>query len=126
MNGLLWIVQIILAVTFLVTGLGKLVAYDRLMGLVQLRLKAPAGISPRLAAILGIFEIAGAIGVVFPLSLTPAALAEGYLLIRLAAAVLIFIMVGAGIYHIRRNESAAPSVALFLMAVLVIYGRWPH
>ena len=108
MNALLWIAQLILAVTFLVTGLGKLFAYDRLIGLVQLRLKAPPGISPSVAALIGIFEIAGAIGVVLPLSLTPAGLAQGHLLIRLAATGLGLIMVGAGIYHLRRNESAAP------------------
>jgi uncharacterized membrane protein YphA (DoxX/SURF4 family) len=126
MNVLLWIAQLILAVTFLVTGLGKLFAYDRLIGVIQVRLKAPAGISPRLAALIGIFEIAGAIGVVFPPSLTPFELAEGYLLIRIAAALLALIMVGAGIYHLRRNESAAPSVALFLLAVLVVYERSPR
>jgi uncharacterized membrane protein YphA (DoxX/SURF4 family) len=126
MNALLWIAQLILAVTFLVTGLGKLFAYDRLIGLVQLRLKAPPGISPSVAALIGIFEIAGAIGVVLPLSLTPAGLAQGHLLIRLAATGLGLIMVGAGIYHLRRNESAAPSVAVFLLALLVVYERWPR
>jgi uncharacterized membrane protein YphA (DoxX/SURF4 family) len=126
MNALLWIAQIILAVTFLVTGFGKLVAYNRLMGAVEVRLKAPAGISQPLAALIGIFEIAGAIGVVFPPSLTPFELAQGHLLIRIAAALLALIMVGAGIYHLRRNESAAPSVALFLLAVLVVYERSPR
>ncbi len=126
MNGLLWIAQLILAVTFLATGLGKLFAYHRLLGVVQARLKAPAGISPRNAALIGIFEIAGAIGVIFPLSLTPVGLAEGHLLIRIAAALLALIMVGAGIYHLRRNESAAPSVSIFLLAVLVVYERWPR
>jgi uncharacterized membrane protein YphA (DoxX/SURF4 family) len=126
MNVLLWIAQLILAVTFLVTGLGKLFAYDRLMGVVQLRLKAPAGISHALAALIGMIEIAGAIGVVFPPSLTPYELAEGFVLIRIAAALLALIMVGAGIYHLRRNESAAPSVALFLLAVLVVYERSPR
>jgi uncharacterized membrane protein YphA (DoxX/SURF4 family) len=126
MNGLLWIAQLILAVTFLVTGAGKLFAYDRMMRVVQLRLKAPPGISPRLAALIGVFEIAGAIGVIVPLSLTPVGLAEGHLLIRISAALLALIMVGAGIYHIRRNESAAPSVSIFLLAILVLYERWPR
>jgi uncharacterized membrane protein YphA (DoxX/SURF4 family) len=126
MNALLWIAQIILAVTFLVTGLGKLFAYDRLMGVLKVRLKAPAGISHPLAALIGIFEVAGAIGVVFPPSLTPIELAQGHLLIRIAAALLALIMVAAGIYHLRRNESAAPSVALFLLAVLVVYERSPR
>jgi hypothetical protein len=32
-------------------------------------------------------------------------------------------MVVAGIYHIRRQETAAPSVTLFLLALFVIIGR---
>ena len=43
-----------------------------------------------------------------------------------AAAWLALIMVGAGIYHLRRQESAAPDVSLFLLALFVIVGRWPR
>jgi hypothetical protein len=35
-------------------------------------------------------------------------------------------MVAAGIYHLRRQESAAPAVSLFLLAVFVVFGRWPR
>jgi hypothetical protein len=35
-------------------------------------------------------------------------------------------MVIAGMYHVRRKETATPSVVLFLMAVFVIVGRWPR
>ncbi len=126
MDGLLWIAQLILAVTFLVTGSGKLFAYDRMMGVVGLRLKTPAGISRAFAALIGIAELAGAIGIIFPRAFLPAELAQGHLLTRLAAADLALIMVGAGIYHLRRNEEAAPSVALFLLALLVLYERWPR
>jgi uncharacterized membrane protein YphA (DoxX/SURF4 family) len=126
MNGLLWIAQLILAVTFLLTGSGKLFAYDRMMRVVQLRLKAPAGIPRGFAALIGIAELAGAIGIMIPPALLPAGLAHGHLLIRLAAADLALIMVGAGIYHLRRNESAAPCVAVFLLALLVVYERWPR
>jgi hypothetical protein len=47
-------------------------------------------------------------------------------LLRLSAAGLALLMVAAGIYHIRRQESAAPSVAVFLPALFVIVGRWPR
>jgi hypothetical protein len=69
----------------------------------------------------GIAELLGAVGVVVPVDLWPP-----YVLLRLAAAGLALLMVIAGIYHIRRQESAAPSVALFLLALFVIVGRWPR
>jgi hypothetical protein len=49
-----------------------------------------------------------------------------YVFLRLAAGGLALLMVAAGIYHIRRQESAAPSVSLFLLALFVIVGRWPR
>jgi uncharacterized membrane protein YphA (DoxX/SURF4 family) len=127
MNGLLWIAQIILAVTFFVTGTGKLFAYTRLMGVVERRAKGgPSGISRGLAAFIGVAEIVGALAVIAPPALTPAPLASDYLLIRLAAMGLALIMVLAGIYHLRRREEAAPAVTLFLLALLVIVERWPR
>ncbi len=122
MNGLLWIAQILLAGIFLFTGVSKLLAYERVMGVVEARSKGiPAGVSRGLAAFIGLAEIAGALGVVSPPSLLP-----GHLLIRLAAAGLALIMVLAGIYHLRRQDSAAPAVTLFLLALFVIVGRWPR
>jgi hypothetical protein len=49
-----------------------------------------------------------------------------HVFLRLAAGALALLMVAAGIYHIRRQESAAPSVSLFLLALFVIVGRWPR
>jgi hypothetical protein len=127
MNGLLWIAQIILAAILLVTGAGKLFAYERLLGLVKVRLRGrPLGVSQGLAAFIGIAEIAGALGVVMPSALTPAVLAQNHLLVLLAASGLALIMVLAGIYHLRRREEAAPAVTLFLLALFVIFGRWPR
>jgi uncharacterized membrane protein YphA (DoxX/SURF4 family) len=122
MNGLLWIAQILLAAIFMFTGAGKLFAYEKVMGAVASRSKGrPAGVSRGLAAFIGLAEIAGALGVVSPPALLPA-----HLLIRLAAAGLALIMVVAGIYHLRRQDSAAPAVSLFLLALFVIVGRWPR
>ncbi len=127
MNGLAWIAQIILTACFLVTGAGKLLAYRRLMSVVESRSnRGPAGVSRGLAAFIGVAEIAGAIGVVMPASLTPPDLAAGHLLVRLAAAGLALVMVLAGIYHLRRKEEAAPAVTLFLLALFVVYERWPR
>jgi len=121
-NILLWIAQFILASVFLVTGVGKILAYERLMGTVEARSKGlPAGIPRALAAFIGLAEIAGAIGVLVPGSFSP-----GHLIVRLAAAGLALIMVLAGIYHLRRQDSAAPAVTLFLLALFIIVGRWPR
>jgi uncharacterized membrane protein YphA (DoxX/SURF4 family) len=127
MNGLAWIAQIILAFCFLFTGFGKLLTFDRLMSAMEARSKRrPAGVSRRLAAFIGIAEVTGALGVVTPAALLPAELASGHLLVRMAAAGLALIMVLAGIYHLRRNEEAAPAVTLFFLAVFVILLRWPR
>ena len=122
MNELLWIAQILLAGIFLFTGVSKLLAYERVIGAVEARSKGlPAGVSRGLAACIGVAEIAGALGVISPPSWMP-----DHLLIRMAAAGLALIMVGAGIYHLRRQDSAAPAVSLFLLALFIIVGRWPR
>jgi len=127
MNSLAWIAQIILAAAFLVTGAGKLFAYRHLLGALEARSKGgPAGVSRGLAAFIGVAEIAGALGVLLPPAILPVELAAGHLLVRIAAAGLALIMVLAGIYHLRRNEEAAPAVTLFLLALFVILERWPR
>jgi uncharacterized membrane protein YphA (DoxX/SURF4 family) len=122
MTALLWIAQILLAGVFLVTGATKLLSYEKLVKRLEVRSKGrPIGISRGPAALIGLLEIAGAVGVLTPGSLVPA-----HLLVRLAAGGLALLMVGAGIYHLRRQESAAPAVAVFLLALFVIVGRWPR
>jgi uncharacterized membrane protein YphA (DoxX/SURF4 family) len=120
MNTLLWIVQILLAGVFIFAGVSKVLAYDKLVKAVEVRSKGgKIGMSRRMAAQVGILEIVGAVGLLVPFDLWPP-----HILLRLAAACLALLMVAAGIYHLRRNESAVPSVVLFLMAVFVIIGRW--
>jgi uncharacterized membrane protein YphA (DoxX/SURF4 family) len=122
MNNLLWIVQIILAGVFLFAGFTKIFAYERLVTAVESRTKAgPVGLSRVQAVLVGLAEILGAAGLLVPVDLMPP-----YIFLRLAAAGLALLMVAAGIYHLRRQESAAPSVALFLLALFVIVGRWPR
>jgi uncharacterized membrane protein YphA (DoxX/SURF4 family) len=122
MNTLLWIVQIILAGVFLFTGFSKIFAYGQVVKVVEARSKAGRiGMSRRQAVLVGLVEIAGAVGLLMPIDPWPP-----FVLLRLAAGGLALLMVAAGIYHIRRKESAAPSVALFLLALFVIVGRWPR
>jgi hypothetical protein len=122
MNGLLWIAQILLAGVFLVTGATKLFAYENLMKRLEARSKSGlVGMSRGQAALIGLLEIAGALGVVVPIHF-----AIPHLLVLLAAGGLALLMVGAGIYHLRRQEPAAHVVAIFLLALFVIVGRWPR
>ncbi len=122
MNTLLWIVQIILASLFLFTGFSKIFAYGQVVKAVEARSKAGRiGMSRMQAVLVGLVEIAGASAVLVPVDVWPP-----YILLRLACGWLALVMVGAGIYHIRRQESAAPSITLFLLALFVIVGRWPR
>jgi DoxX-like family len=127
MNTLIWIGQIVLAIVFFLVGAAKLFAYSTLVKTIeQVRHTAPIRISSGVGRLVGILEIAGAVGVILPAALTPAPLAPQYLLVRLAAGGLALLMVAATLYHFRRRESAVPSIASFLLALFVLVGRWPH
>lgn len=122
MNDLLWVAQVILAGVFLFTGFSKLFAYERLVKAVEAHSKGgPVAMSHGQAALVGVLEIAGAVGVLVPTDVWPP-----QILVRLAASGLALLMVVAAIYHTRRKEFAAQSVTLFLLALFVVVGRWPR
>jgi uncharacterized membrane protein YphA (DoxX/SURF4 family) len=122
MNTLLWAAQIILAGVFLFTGFSKIFAYGQVVKAVEARGKGgPIGMSRGQAVLLGLLEVAGAAAVLVPVDVWPP-----YIFLRLAAGGLGLLMVGTAIYHIRRQESAAPDVSLFLLALFVIVARWPR
>jgi uncharacterized membrane protein YphA (DoxX/SURF4 family) len=127
MSALIWIGQIVLAAVFFATGVAKLLAYRTLIKTIEERRKtAPIKVTRSQGAVVGVLEIAGAIGVILPPAWTPDALSVDYLLVRVAAGCLALLMIGATIYHLRRRESAAPAISAFLLALFVIVGRWPH
>jgi hypothetical protein len=127
MNTLIWIGQILLGAVFFTTGATKLLAYKSLIKTIEERRKtAPIKMTTTQGRVIGLLEIAGAIGVILPPAWTPDALAPDYLLVRVAAGYLALLMVGASIYHFRRKESATPAISAFLLALFVIVGRWPH
>lgn len=122
MNDLLWVAQILLAGVFLFTGFSKIFAYNRVVKVIEARSKAGRiGMSRAQAALVGLVEAAGAALVLVPVDVWPP-----HILLRLACAGLALIMVAASIYHARRQESAAPSISLFLLALFIIVGRWPR
>ncbi len=122
MNYLMWTGQGILAVVFFITGMSKLLAFGHVKTFLGRRLKGgPIGISTGQGASIGLLEVAGAIGILTPPSIVPK-----YMMVILAATGLGLLMVCATIYHFRRKEPAAPDIALFLLAIFVIVGRWGH
>ena len=117
MNTVVWIVQILLALTFLASGIMKLAQpvekLAKLMGWVK-------DFSPGIVRAIGAVEVLGALGLILPAW-------TGILpwLTPLAAVGLVLTMIGASLEHARRKEfpmMAAP-VILGLIAFFVIYGR---
>lgn len=122
MNIALWIVQIVLAVLFLVVGFMKVFQYE------QVKQKMPwtQDVSKGLVTFIGIAEILGGIGL-----LLPAIVSVATWLVPLAALGLAVIMVLAGGLHIKRkeNSSIVLNAVLLVLALFVAYGRWfvlPH
>ena len=114
----LWVVQVLLAAAFLVSGATKLSQPKEKL------LKKWAWVedfSQGSVRIIGAFEVLGAIGIVVPAltgiltSLTP-----------LAALGLVLLMIGAALTHLRRSEYSViivPAV-LLVLAAFVAYGRF--
>ena len=122
MSSVLWFAQILMAGLFLFAGFSKIFAHRRQAAVHP---QSPGfdlpGMRYEFVSIIALLEIACAICLVLPVDLLPP-----YVVPRLAAAALAGLMVIISVYHARRHETAVPNVVLFLMAVLVIVGRWPH
>jgi uncharacterized membrane protein YphA (DoxX/SURF4 family) len=119
MNTAIWIVQIVLALAFLMAGIGK--ATQPLDKLSE-RMKWIPGVQPpSLVRVIGVLEALGAIGLILP-ALT------GILpwLTPLAAAGLALIMLLALAFHLRRGDPSmhyVTNIVLLALAVFVVYGR---
>jgi uncharacterized membrane protein YphA (DoxX/SURF4 family) len=118
MNTALWIVQIVLALVFVLTGGLKLVLpLDKMAE----RMGKKDGFSPRVMRIIGLLEVMGAVGVVLPAW-------TGILpwLTPLAAVGLVLTMIGAALenVHNRHYPMIAVNVVLGVLAIFVIYGRF--
>lgn len=119
MNIGLWIVQILLALAFLMAGTLKATQpIDRLAARMQwVNSLRP----PRLVRVIGVLEVLGAIGLILPA-------VTGILpwLTPVAAIGLVLTMIGAMLLHARRGETAhiAPNVVLLLLAAFIVVGRF--
>ncbi len=118
MNTLLWIIQALLALVFLMTGLMKVLRPKEQL---ITRMGGLEGYSQSAIRMIGIAEILGAVGLILP-SLT------GVFpwLTPLAAAGLVLLMIGASLTHYRRKEYSGIGLTsvLLLLALLVTVGRF--
>ena len=119
MNILLWIIQILLALLFLVAGVPKLIfSVDELM-----RNAPPNAIRfPDLfMKFIGLVEVLGALGLVLP-----GLLRTRQELTPLAALGLLIVMIGAVVTTIMSGAVAEAIVPLVvaLLCAFVAYGRW--
>ena len=114
----LWVVQVLLAAAFLVSGATKLSQPKEKLAK---NMAWVEDFSHRAVRTIGALEVLGAIGIVLPAlsgilpSLTP-----------LAALGLVLTMIGAALTHLRRAEYAtiAVTAVLLILAAFVAYGRF--
>jgi len=116
MNVALWIAQVLLAAIFLFAGGIKLITpIEQIIG------QMPIPLSGAFLRFIGVCEVLGAIGVVFPwlLGIRPG-------LTPLAAAGLVIIMIGAVAYTLSAVGVASALIPLVVgfLAAFVAYGRW--
>lgn len=117
MNGMLWFVQVVLAVFFAAIGIMKVRGTkDQLL----LRLKWVEDFSPGTLHFIGVVEILGAIGLVLPAVKG----VPGWLVVP-ASIALALVMIGAIFTHLRRKESQSllVTVAVLGLTIFVVFGR---
>ena len=118
MNLVLWIVQGVLALAFLVAGMMRLVMPREKLAAQQAWVN---DFSPGAVKLIGAVEVLGAIGLIVPgvTGILPG-------LTLLAAAGLALTMTGAILTHIRRREYPIIGVngALMALAIFVVVGRF--
>ena len=110
METALWIVQVLLAAIFLMTGMTKLTQPRQKMAAGPMRWAAD--VTDRQFRTIGLLEVLGAIGLI-----VPAALGIAPLLTPLAAAGLVLIMVGAIRTHVRYAETDRLAVPIVVLAL---------
>ena len=121
MNTVAWVLQIVLAVIFLLHGLVFTVAYGAVAKRAEARGRPPSTLPPALRQFIGVAELAAAFGLTVP----PAVHLFPWLA-PLAAAGLVLVMVGATIFHARKSEfpEAAVTVLLGALAAVTVFLRW--
>ena len=121
MNTVAWVLQVFLALVFLLHGLFFTVGYEALARRVRGRSRRASPLHPTFRQFIGVAEIAAAVGLIVP----PAIHVLPWLA-PLAAAGLAVIMAGATVRHARRGETreVVGTVVLGLLAVATLWLRW--
>ena len=117
MNIVLWVLQILLALAFLMAGFPK--AFQPIPTVAK-RLPWASEFPAVFVRFIGIAEILGAIGLIVPL------LVHVLPWLTIAAAIgLVVVMISAGIFHATRREytGIVPSAVLLILTIFVVYGR---
>lgn len=123
MNILLWILQALLAVIFLMLGFMKVSqSKDVIKEKGGERMAWVEDLSDRNVKLIGILEILAGIGLILPqlTGILP-------MLTPLAAVGVVFTMIGAITLHVRRGDGPQAiglNIVLLLMAAFVAYGRF--
>jgi Na+/H+ antiporter NhaD/arsenite permease-like protein len=113
--------EFFVAVVFFCAGVSRIFPYkQKETRTVTEKAHGFARLPYKLQFVVAVFEIAAAFALLVPVD--PAMHID---LARLAAAGLALLTIAASIYRVRHNQSAAPTIALFFMAMFVMIGRWP-
>ena len=121
MDTVAWVLQVLLALVFLLHGLLFTVGYELLTRRMRERRQIVSPLHPTFRQFIGVAEIAAAVGLIVP----PAIHVLPWLA-PLAAAGLAIIMAGAAVRHARRSESreVVGTVVLGLLAAATLWLRW--
>lgn len=118
MNTVLWILQSVIALIFIGSGLNKSILSER--KLVAKGQTGVEGLPLALIRFIGVSEILGAVGIILPLLLNILPVLTTISAICLAA-----IMIPAGIIHYKRKEykNILTNVIVFAVCMFIVYGR---
>ena len=117
MNIALWVAQGLAALVFLLTGTLKVVTPKEKLAE---KMHWAAAWPPDRIKLLGLAELAGAVGLVLP-----SALHIAPVLTPIAAICLAVLMLGAVQTHRRLHESFVPALVLVLVCAAIAAGRFP-
>src|SRR3989442_54530 len=122
MTTVAWVLQIVLAVIFLLHGLVFTVAYGAVAKRMEGRGRPPSTLPPAMRQFIGVAELAAAFGLTVP----PAVHVFPWLA-PLAAAGLVLVMVGGSIFPPRKSEFPGLSRPLVLgpLAAFTLFLRFP-
>jgi uncharacterized membrane protein YphA (DoxX/SURF4 family) len=112
MNIVAWVLQIVLAVALLASGVMKVVRPKP--ALVSAGMGYAEDFSGSALKAIGVLEIVGAVGLLLPWLLNVAPILTPIAAVGLAA-----VMAGAMVVHIRRKEQFAPALALGVLSLVL-------